>query len=341
MIPCRLAFGLLLWAFTALQAGAESVRIVVISDLNGSYGSTEYSSNVHRAVAAIVGLAPDLVVSTGDMVAGQRNPALSDREVRAMWQAFHAAVTDPLARAGISMAVTPGNHDASGYSGFKHERRIYASEWQERRPAVTFVDGDDYPFFYAFDIGPARLVSLDATTIGRLYTAQMRALEQVFDGAGPARIVFSHMPLWPFTEGRETHIIGDPDLEILFERVGVDLHLSGHHHAFYPGHIDRFSVIAQAELGGGSRPLIGTGHTGPKTITLLNIASDGTIRVSALQGPDFLTAVDVRTLPERLITPERVIRRIDLVSSGAVEIAKQPKSHTARFLAPLLQQRLT
>jgi 3',5'-cyclic AMP phosphodiesterase CpdA len=312
----------LLAALAAVQGVAESVRVVVISDLNGSYGSTEYSSNVHRAVRAIIDLAPDLVVSTGDMVAGQRNPALSDGEVRAMWRAFHETVTDPLSGAGIPMAVTPGNHDASGYRGFEHERRIYADEWLDRRPAVTFVDGDDYPFFYAFDIGIARFVSLDATTIGRLDATQMRALEQVFDGAGPARIVFSHLPLWPFTEGRETHIIGDSDLEVLLEKVGVDLHLSGHHHAFYPGQVDRLSVVGQAELGGGSRPLIGTGRTGPKTITLLEIAQDGRILVSALQGPDFRTPVDVRSLPERLDTPSRVIHRIDTVPSGAVEVAE-------------------
>lgn len=322
MIRRNLAFGLLLWTLASVQATAEAVRIVVISDLNGSYGSTDYSANVHRAVSAIIALSPDLVVSTGDMVAGQRSPLLSEREVRAMWDAFHAAVTDPLAMAGIPLAVTPGNHDASGYKGFEQERRLYAEQWKDRRPEVSFVEDDNYPFFYAFDIGPARLVSLDATTIGRLDPVQMDALAGVFDGAGPARIVFSHMPLWPFTEGRETHIIGDPDLETLLERIDVDLHLSGHHHAFYPGHLDRLSVIAQAELGGGSRRLIGAERPGPKTITLLDIEADGTIRVSALQAPDFRTPVDVRKLPERLNTPERVIYRIDAVPSGAVEMVK-------------------
>ncbi|WP_299423295.1 metallophosphoesterase [uncultured Shimia sp.] len=322
MIRRSLALGLILWVLAGVQAAAEAVRIVVISDLNGSYGSTDYSANVHRAVSAIIALSPDLVVSTGDMVAGQRQPLLSETEVRAMWAAFHAAVTDPLTAAGIPMAVTPGNHDASGYKGFEQERRLYAEQWKDRRPEVSFVEDDNYPFFYAFDIGPARLVSLDATTIGRLDSAQMVALATVFEDAGPARIVFSHMPLWPFTEGRETHIIGDPDLETLLEQIDVGLHLSGHHHAFYPGHLDRLSVIAQAELGGGSRRLIGAERPGPKTITLLDIEADGTIRVSALQAPDFRTPVDVRTLPESLNTPERVIYRIDTVPSGAVEMVK-------------------
>src|SRR3990167_5466526 len=42
------------------DAGA-SLRIVVLSDLNGSYGSTTYEASVHQAVAAITGtVRPDL-----------------------------------------------------------------------------------------------------------------------------------------------------------------------------------------------------------------------------------------------------------------------------------------
>jgi len=321
VIRCSLLLGFLAWAVTAGSAATEGLRIAVVSDLNGSYGSTEYSKDVHNAVQAIIELHPDLVLSTGDMVAGQRRPALSNRELRDMWRAFHAAVTDPLARAGIPFAVTPGNHDGSAYAGFEAERRIYADEWQARRPPLRFTGPDTYPFFYAFDIGPARIVSIDATRIGQLDAEQMRALQTVFEGAGPARIVFSHLPLWPFTIERETEIIGDPALERLLDEVDVDLYLSGHHHAFYPGQIDPFSVVSQAELGGGSRRLIGTDSRGPKSITLLDIGLDGTIRVSALQGPEFRTLIDPRSLPERLNTRERVIHRIDTVPSGAVELA--------------------
>lgn len=320
MILRSVTFGLLFWTIAALQAWAEGVRLAVISDLNGSYGSTDYSRNVHKAVETLIALSPDLVLSTGDMVAGQRRPVLSEDEIRAMWRSFHAAVTDPLARAGIPLAATPGNHDGSAYPGFEAERRIYEDEWRARRPDLKFVEDVSYPFFYAFDIGPARIVSIDATRVGPIDAYQMQALETVFEGAGPARIVFSHMPLWPFTIERETEIIGDPKLERLLERGGVDLHLSGHHHAYYPGHIEAFSVISQAELGGGPKRLIGAEQTGPKSITLLDVAQDGTIRVSALKGPDFLTPLDVRTLPEQLLTPERVIRRIDTVLSGAVKV---------------------
>jgi predicted MPP superfamily phosphohydrolase len=69
---------LLLALLVALPAAARALRVVVISDLNGSYGSTDYASAVTGAVRRIVALAPDLVIITGDMVAGQRrDPHLS------------------------------------------------------------------------------------------------------------------------------------------------------------------------------------------------------------------------------------------------------------------------
>src|SRR5688572_2684904 len=39
--------------------GFDPLRIAVVSDLNGSYGSTSYESSVHAGVAAVVALAPD------------------------------------------------------------------------------------------------------------------------------------------------------------------------------------------------------------------------------------------------------------------------------------------
>ncbi|OSQ42898.1 metallophosphoesterase family protein [Marivita geojedonensis] len=295
----------------------------MISDLNGSYGSTDYSGDVPRAVQATIDLEPDLVLSTGDMVAGQRRPHLSESEVRAMWRAFHAAVSDPLAAAGIPLAVTPGNHDGSAYPGFEMERDIYRQEWIARRPDLRYVEADTYPFFYAFDIGPARIVSLDATRVGRLDEAQMQALGTAFDGAGPARIVFSHIPLWPFAQERETEIIGDPELETLLEDADIDLHLSGHHHVFYPGYLEQFAVVSQAELGGGARRLIGTNERSARSITLLEISASGAIQISAFRAPDFKKRINMRGLPERIITRDRVIRRIDKTDASGVELKQE------------------
>ena len=290
----------LLLVLAVLLGGAASaapLRVVVISDLNGSYGSVTYDPRVADAVRAIIALKPDLVLSTGDMVAGQRRPHLSEAEVRAMWDAFHRTVTAPLEAAGIPLAVTPGNHDASAYDGFERERRLYAETWAAHRPDLAYVGADGYPFAYAFDIGDVRFASLDATTVGALPPGQESWLRETMAGAGPTRIVFSHLPLWPVAVGRETEIIGDPGLADLFGDLGIDLQLSGHHHAYYPGASAGIAYVAQACLGAGPRALIGTSEKTEPGFTILDIAEDGHIEVSAATGPDFIARVDPATLP--------------------------------------------
>ncbi|MEO0853770.1 MAG: metallophosphoesterase, partial [Cyanobacteria bacterium J06648_11] len=69
------------------QPTRGDVRLVVISDLNGSYGSTDYDPEVDTAIALLPFWKPDMVLASGDMVAGQ-NPTLSPEQIRAMWQGF-------------------------------------------------------------------------------------------------------------------------------------------------------------------------------------------------------------------------------------------------------------
>ena len=165
-----------------LATPAAALRVVVVSDLNGSYGSTEYGKDVYAAVEAIISIGPDLVISTGDMVAGQRRPHLTEPEIRAMWRGFHAVVSDPLAEAGIPFLVTPGNHDASAYGGFEREREIFREEWRTRTPPWP-VTGN-WPLQYAVDVEGIRFTSLDVTTVGSFSVGQTEDLKQLFEGAG-------------------------------------------------------------------------------------------------------------------------------------------------------------
>lgn len=229
-----------------------------------------------------------------------------------MWDAFHRTVTAPLEAAGIPLAVTPGNHDASAYGGFERERRLYAETWAAHRPDLDYVREDGYPFAYAFDLGGVRFASLDATTVGALSPDQKGWLADVMRTAGPTRVVFSHLPLWPVAVGRETEIIGDRGLADLFGEVGIDLHLSGHHHAYYPGASGGVAYVAQACLGAGSRALIGTEERTEPGFTLLDIAEDGTIEVSAVTGPALGTHLDPRTLPATIGTGAAQLERLDL-----------------------------
>jgi 3',5'-cyclic AMP phosphodiesterase CpdA len=290
--------------------GFEPLRIVVISDLNDSYGSTTYSAPVHDAVDAIVALQPDIVLSTGDMVAGQQ----SGLDYAGMWAGFHAAVSDELAAAGVPFAVTPGNHDASGYPAFAAEREIFVTQWQARTPALDFVDDANYPLHYSFRLGAALFVALDSTTIGALDPEQMTWLdEQLEQSDAPIEIVFGHVPLVPFAVGRETEIIGDPALEQLLEQHGVAMFISGHHHVYYPGRRGPIRHVSMACLGSGPRAWIGTTTTSPRAILSLEIDADGEVTaLEALGGPAFDTPIPRTDLPESLTYGRWTVTRDDL-----------------------------
>jgi hypothetical protein len=159
---------------------------------------------------------------------------------------------------------------------------------------------------------------MDVTTVGELDAPQMEWLRKSARD-GKAQIVFSHLPLWPFAIGRETEVIGDRDLERLFLDMGIDLHLSGHHHAFYPGVVDGLSVVSQACLGSGPRRLIGSTLRSEPAITLLEISSEGDISVSAVTGSRFSDPVNLSELPERIRLPLRIIERLDISPTETVE----------------------
>ena len=317
LAPC-LAIILVLLLLPLLASAGEPLRVVIISDMNGSYGSTRYETSVDGAIARILDLKPALVISTGDMVAGQRRPHLSRKEVEPMWLAFHEHVSDPLASAGIPFAVTPGNHDGSAYAGFGLERTIYSEQWTPRKPGVRFLDDAGYPFHYAFAFGDVLFVSLDATVVGHLPPQQMDWLRHVLKQHGPdyqRRVVFSHVPMWPFAQQRERDYIGDPELQTLLETAAVDLFLSGHHHAFYPGAMAGVAFVSQSCLGAGPRRLLGAKDTSPRSFTLIEF-SDDALSIAAFVAPHFEVAVDWNTLPTHIRSSAAELQRADLSDLG-------------------------
>jgi 3',5'-cyclic AMP phosphodiesterase CpdA len=298
-------------AFTVLWASgwsvaAEPVRIAVISDMNGSYGSTDYGSAVHDAIDRIIERNPDLVISTGDMVAGQRaDPKLTGPDLATMWAAFHAIASDPLARADLPLLVTPGNHDASAYPGFEAERSAFATAWAGRVPDLSIIDSTGWPFRVAVSLRGVLLVGMDATRSGPLPAEEMRWLRRILTaeaGRHQSVVLFGHLPLMPITEGREGDVLADPELFDLAQRMGVDLWLSGHHHGFFSGRAGGILFVSQANLGGGSRRLLGTGQRGAQAFTWIEIGENGQITVSAYSPPDFTSPLDLSTLPETLGT---------------------------------------
>ena len=215
------------------QVQPQPFTVGVIADLNSSYGSTTYTDNVHDALSRIVDLSPDLVLSAGDMVAGQK----AELDYEAMWEAFHDAVSTPLESAGIPFAITPGNHDASAYSGYEGERSIYQSQWLARRPELDFVDEEDYPFNYSFNFSGTLFVSLDATKVGKLGQEQMSWLEQQVSADYQHKIIFTGTVDW----GRLAALIARSaytkhvSMESIIQYTGIEDHAEFLRQAFDAG----------------------------------------------------------------------------------------------------------
>lgn len=273
------------------------LRIMVISDLNGSYGSTEYRDEVHAAVRRIIELKPDLVLCTGDMVAGQR----ARLNYRAMWAAFHEAVTRPLHEAGIPFAVSPGNHDASGYPRFEREREIFVDEWMQWKPDLNWLDDSEYPLRYVFTFGNALFISLDDTTLGPLSADDLAWLDRqltTWGSAYPTRIVYGHVPLYPFAAGREREARNDPRLEDLLNEHEVQLFISGHHHTYFPGRRGPLRLVSMACTGNGNRFLAGTDERSPRSILEFWLTEEGrVVELDAFGGRGFDERISRWTLP--------------------------------------------
>ncbi|TXD39149.1 hypothetical protein FRC98_01740 [Lujinxingia vulgaris] len=311
----------------ASPAGAESDEdrewtVAVLSDFNGAYGSTEYGDEVHRAVAWLSDeVRPDVVISPGDMVAGQR----AGLDHRAMWASFHEVVTRPLARAGIPFAISPGNHDASGSPAFWEERVHFAREWQDRPPQVEMVETSGYPFYYAFKVGPALFVSLDATTVGPIDEAQRLWLDAVLKAHAElsTKIVFGHLPLHPVAQSKEDETLADEALEALLLRHGVDLYVAGHHHAYYPGKRGELGLLHSACIGAGPRKLLGEERVSDRSVALVRYGSDGVRSVEAYRGEGFEEAVPRAELPRSVGEGRRKIWRDDVQPNEADVQAKR------------------
>lgn len=302
-------------------------RIAVLSDLNSSYGSTEYDAEVRAGVALVIEQwRPDLVLIAGDMIAGQR-PSLTDANVRAMWAAFDETVAQPLRQAGIPLAFTLGNHDASGHPAHGRDRRLAAEYWRDpaHRPAYHFDDDARFPFNYAFTTGGVFVLVLNAST-GNVAadSAQLAWVRRMLSGEAArrahARIALGHVPLYAVAEGRNSvgEVQAEPDsLRRLLQRGNVDMYVAGHHHAYYPGRRDDLLLLSTGALGQGPRPLIGTDITPFKSITLLEVQANGAItdHTFRIDGAT-LVPVDLRHLPQRIDGINGYVVRRDASDGG-------------------------
>lgn len=317
----KLALGLLLLVFFNSPVLAQ--KIVVISDINGRYGSTDYSPRVTKAVQAIVALKPDIVIGAGDMVAGQKQPLLDQSRLDNMWAAFNQTVADPLEQAGIEFLISPGNHDASALPGFELEQERFNAQWLNRLPGLRPLEGSEWPRRYALWLGKTLIISIDGTRPGRLQQADLNLLRATLkreSSKAQSIIVVSHLPQWSFARGREKDIITDPELTDLLTRYDVDFFISGHHHVFYPG-VDDHGVnhLAVGALGGNVRKFVGQSTRESFSFVVLDISKKG-FSVSAMSAPDFQQEISLTSLPAKIKGADGSLTRLDLLKSTSAQM---------------------
>jgi Icc-related predicted phosphoesterase len=304
----------------------KDVRLVVISDLNSAYGSTDYDPEVDKAIALVPFWQPDVVVCSGDMVAGQKQSLTVD-QVNAMWQAFDAHVAAPLRQQGIPYGFTLGNHDASsarsqgGQFIFQQERDLASAYWNTpaHDPGVNFIDRTDFPFFYTFEQNGVFFMAWDGSS-SQIPADKLAWVEAALSSeaaqSARARMVLSHLPLYGVAQRRDQPgevLANAPQLQEILERHNVHTLISGHQHAYYPAHRGNLQLLHAGLLGSGPRALIDGSMPPWKALTVIDIDfTDPALTTYTTYDITTLARVDDTTLPRFLVSHNGLILRRDV-----------------------------
>jgi predicted MPP superfamily phosphohydrolase len=252
------------------------LKICVISDLNASYGSTTYPAEVALVIGQIPAIKPDIILCSGDMVAGQK-ASLTDQNIWDMWASFKKSVLAPISALQIPFGFTLGNHDAS--PSYLKDRAISKSFWEDnvKSTNLTFVDSTHYPFYYSYIKNNVFIISWDAAG-AEIKPEVYNWMKQQMDGKlaknARLRILIGHLPLYAIVDSKNKpgEVNADPAAALDFFRAyGLDLYISGHQHAYYPAEKAGVRFLNMGAIGDGPRKLIGSSAEARKSYTIIDI----------------------------------------------------------------------
>ena len=305
-------------------AATADVRIVVISDLNSQYGSTEYEPEIDKAIALMPQWQPNLVLCGGDMIAGQKK-SLTESQIQAMWEAFDVHVAAPLRQYNIPFGFTIGNHDGSGAVVnqeliFAGERDLASAYWNDLKhePKLNFVDRAKFPFYYTFEQEDIFYLVWDAST-SNVTPTQLAWVEQSLQSEAAQqatmRIAIGHLPLYPVAQQKNKpgeYLTQGNKLRSLLEKYQVHTYISGHHHAYYPGKKGKLQLLHAGALGQGARQLIGSDLSPRNTITIVDINRATATTTYTTYDIKTLQKISYSELPRFISSKAGVIWRRDL-----------------------------
>lgn len=297
---------------------AKPFRIIVISDLNSSYGSVTYNAEVTAVVKELAIIKPDIILCGGDMVAGQK-ASLTQQNIRDMWMGFKQTVLMPIKQLNIPFGFTLGNHDAS--PSYHTDRTLAKEFWMNNVNAVNldFVDSSHYPFYYSYIKSNVFFMSWDAAgakVSTDVYNWMKMQLSAKTAKEASIRILLGHLPLYPIVDHKnklgEVNAAADSALSF-FKDNGIDLYISGHQHAFYPARKDGIRLLNAGCIGSGERKIMGHTDSAKKAYTIIEVPIQ---RPAEFRYTSFIPGsnemIDPNGLPDSVIGFNGILRREDL-----------------------------
>ena len=136
--------------------------------------------------------------------------------------------------------------------------------------------------------------------IQKKWLVKQLELAQAYDH----RITYAHIPFHKFATRKQEEIIYDPELYQILIDGRVSIHLTGHHHVFYPGQNRDMSFVSVGCIGSGPRKLWGSDIRQKQSFVLLEIDKEINVRsIDATTMKEF----DTSSLPEALDFGDEVL----------------------------------
>ena len=99
----------------------------------------------------------------------------------------------------------------------------------------------------------------------------------------------------------------------------VNLFISGHHHAYYPGRRGDLQLLSTPCLGAAARPLIGTTERSAKGLVSLIVFEDNEFSIEGFDSNKEFSLIERETLPHKVGSTEYPVWRDDLIYESSAE----------------------
>ena len=140
---------------------------------------------------------------------------------------------------------------------------------------------------------------MDNTILGGLSQTQLNWIDKVLATPARKKIVYGHLPLFPFAKGRHREVLDEVRLEHILDNHNVDIFISGHHHVYYPGTTESMKMLSVPCLGNGARILRGTESRSSKGIVKIKIQGNE-LNLEGYNAADDFSLIPKSTLPTYL-----------------------------------------